>query len=83
MVYLEIADVQYEPCLADRGALEPCYGDPTLSGYQDGGDVLDSLGNIFGAFSSTNRLLEDVLVPLGLAVALPLGCHLLLHGCPS
>eukprot|EP00403_Amphidinium_massartii_P011216 CAMPEP_0178424242 /NCGR_PEP_ID=MMETSP0689_2-20121128/28108_1 /TAXON_ID=160604 /ORGANISM="Amphidinium massartii, Strain CS-259" /LENGTH=649 /DNA_ID=CAMNT_0020045871 /DNA_START=81 /DNA_END=2030 /DNA_ORIENTATION=- len=69
MVYLEIIDTDYEPC---DGSTPICYGRSDWSGYQDGGDVLDSLGDIFGSFGSKNTLLEDIVVPLGLAVAFKL-----------
>jgi len=72
MVYNEIIDTSYESC-ADIGD-DPCFGDPAVTGRQDGGDVLNSLGDVFGPFSDENTLAEDILVPLGLAIFFKI-CH--------
>merc|ERR1719231_1525796 len=73
MVYNEIIDSSYEDC-NDLPGNDPCFGDPSITGRQPGGEVLNSLGDVFGPFSDENTLAQDILVPLGLALFFK-ACH--------
>jgi len=68
MVYNEMIDGTYEQC--DLSSDDQCFGDPAAPGRQDGDDVLNSLGDVFGPFSDENTLVQDILVPLSFALLL-------------
>jgi len=79
MAHTEFIDSDWEACPAVAEQTEICYGDPTVSGRQDGGDVLDTLGNVFALVSSDNTLLEDVGACFAIALVLKVAYMILLN----
>lgn len=72
MAFLEFSDTTWEACSESTnstcGSAEICYGDPLVTGRQDGRDVLESLSEVFATVDRESHLVLDTVIVLALAV---------------
>ena len=75
LLYNEFIDTTYEECATGPDGTvctsgQICYGNPFEPARQEGGDVLNTLGEVIFLASDKNTLLEDITVLLGIGVVM-------------